>query len=121
LDRRSSEVDARVAGCDEFVPKPCEPEALRNLLEVLVADRRSDHATPTREMRAVVSPSMVPALTVTVDQLRELPIDPRAAFLVSLVDGRCSLGMIADVAGVPTDEAIGIFAMLVQLRIVELK
>jgi CheY-like chemotaxis protein len=121
LDRRTSEIDAMVAGCDEFVPKPCEPEALRNLLEILVTGRRSDNATPTREMRAVVSPSMVPALTVTVDQLRELPIGPRAAFLVSLVDGRCSLGTIADVAGIPADEAIGIFAMLVQLRVVELK
>jgi hypothetical protein len=53
--------------------------------------------------------------------MRELPIDPRAAFLVSLVDGRCSLGTIADIAGIPADEAIGIFAMLVQLRIIELK
>jgi len=133
FDARSSEIDAKIAGCDEFVPKPCEPEALRNLLEVLVGARRSDlrrlardlqneaAATPTRQMRAVVSPSMVPRLTVTVDELRGLPIDPRAAFLVSLVDGGCSLAMIADIAGIPTDDAIGIFAMLVQLGIVELR
>jgi CheY-like chemotaxis protein len=37
LDPRSSEVEARNAGCDEFVAKPCEPEALRDLLETMVA------------------------------------------------------------------------------------
>jgi CheY-like chemotaxis protein len=37
LDPRSSEMEARNAGCDEFVAKPCEPEALRDLLETMVA------------------------------------------------------------------------------------
>jgi DNA-binding response OmpR family regulator len=36
FDRRSSEIEAMDAGCDEFVPKPCEPEVLRNLLETIV-------------------------------------------------------------------------------------
>jgi hypothetical protein len=76
---------------------------------------------PTGEVRAAVSPSMVPKLMVSVDQLLELPLDPRAAFLVSLVDGQCSLGMIAEIAGMPHDDAIGIFAMLIQLRAVELR
>jgi CheY-like chemotaxis protein len=39
FDGPSSEIEAIDAGCDEFVPKPCEPEVLRNLLETLV--RRS--------------------------------------------------------------------------------
>jgi two-component system cell cycle response regulator DivK len=37
LDRGTSETEARAAGCDAFVAKPCEPEALRELLEALVA------------------------------------------------------------------------------------
>jgi twitching motility two-component system response regulator PilH len=133
FEARSSEFEAKIAGCDEFVPKPCEPEALRELLEVLVAGRRSEPlhhpldlenaptGTPTREIRALVSPSMVPRLIVTVDELRDLPLDPRAAFLVSLVDGRCSVGTIADVAGIAAKDAVGIFVMLVQLRVVDLK
>jgi CheY-like chemotaxis protein len=36
FDRRSSEIEARDAGCDEFFPKPCEPEHLRKLLEAMV-------------------------------------------------------------------------------------
>jgi CheY-like chemotaxis protein len=132
FNRATTEIEAIDAGCDEFVPKPCEPEALRNLLEVIISGRRGEQPrlaldvenevpTLTREMRAAVSPSMVPWLTVTVDQLRELPLDPRAAFLVSLVDGRCSLGMIADVAGMSVDDAIDVFVMLIQLHVVELR
>ncbi len=75
---------------------------------------------PTDEVRAVVSPSMLPRLAVTVDQLRDLPIDPRTAFVVSLVDGRCSVGLIAHIAGIPGDDAIAMFAMLLQLGAVEL-
>jgi DNA-binding response OmpR family regulator len=39
FDRSTDEIEARDAGCDEFVARPCDPEALRNLLEALVADR----------------------------------------------------------------------------------
>jgi hypothetical protein len=76
---------------------------------------------PTDEVRAVVSPSMLPRLLFTVDQIRDLPIDPRTAFLISLVDGQCSVGMIAHIAGVPGDDAINVFAMLLQLGAVELR
>ena len=37
IDRLSIEIEAWSAGCDEFVAKPCEPEALRDLLEEMVA------------------------------------------------------------------------------------
>jgi hypothetical protein len=76
---------------------------------------------PTSNVRAPVSRSMVPQLVMSLDELRELPIDPRAAYLVSLVDGQCSLEMIADVAGTPADDVIEVFAMLVQLGAVELR
>jgi CheY-like chemotaxis protein len=39
MERQSSEIEARDAGCDEFVAKPCEPEALRDLLEAVVLGR----------------------------------------------------------------------------------
>jgi hypothetical protein len=76
---------------------------------------------PTDEVRALVSPSMLPRLALTVDQLRDLPIDPQTAFVVSLVDGHCSVGMIAHIAGMAGDDAIAMFAMLLQLGAVELR
>ena len=36
----SAERDARAAGCDAFVAKPCEPEVIRALLEALVTGRK---------------------------------------------------------------------------------
>ena len=35
-DRDASEADARASGCDEFVAKPCDPDALRAILERIV-------------------------------------------------------------------------------------
>jgi two-component system cell cycle response regulator DivK len=40
FDQGWSEVKARDAGCDEFVAKPFEPEALPNLLEAVIARGR---------------------------------------------------------------------------------
>lgn len=39
--RTPNEADARDAGCDEFVTKPCEPEVVREMLEALVTGRSS--------------------------------------------------------------------------------
>jgi hypothetical protein len=76
--------------------------------------------TSNPRRRRVLSPAMVPRLVVTLEQLRELPIDPRAAYLVSLVDGQCSVLTIADVAGVPEDEVLEMFGTLLQLGAVDL-
>jgi DNA-binding response OmpR family regulator len=39
-DRSTAELAARVAGCDEFVVKPCDPELFRELLEAILRRRR---------------------------------------------------------------------------------
>jgi hypothetical protein len=85
------------------------------------SSERELETAPTSDVHPLFTPDLVPWLMVTLEQLRELPIDPRAAFLVSLVDGQCSMGMIADVAGIPAEEAAEIFAMLVQLGAIELR
>jgi two-component system cell cycle response regulator DivK len=37
VDRNDGEIEAKAAGCDEFVAKPCHPETLRKLVETLAA------------------------------------------------------------------------------------
>jgi hypothetical protein len=82
---------------------------------------RKPEVAPRSDVRQHLALELVPWLKVTLEQLRELPIDPRAAFLVSLVDGQCSVETIADVAGMPAFEAAEIFAMLAQLGAIELR
>lgn len=36
----AAERDARAAGCDAFLAKPCEPEVIRETMEALVTARR---------------------------------------------------------------------------------
>lgn len=40
----SAEEEARAAGCDAFLVKPCEPEVIRALMEALVTGRRGSPA-----------------------------------------------------------------------------
>jgi hypothetical protein len=54
-----------------------------------------------------------PALTGAA--LRALPLDSRAGFVLSLVDGRCTAQTIVDIAGLPQQETIGILGKLLAL------
>ena len=73
------------------------------------------------EIQRVVPMDAVPWLLVTFDQLRHLPIDPRAGFLVSLIDGRSTVEMIVDLAGLPKPLTLRILAKLMALKAIELR
>lgn len=73
------------------------------------------------EIQRVVPMDAVPWLIITFDQLRHLPIDPRAGFLVSLIDGRSTVEMITDVAGLPKPLTLRILAKLLALKAIELR
>ena len=78
---------------------------------------------PTSEVRPLVLLSAVPWLAITLEGLRFLPLDARAAYLLSLVDGHCTVETILDIC-VPElgrDEALSILARLIQLGAVELR
>ena len=62
----------------------------------------------------------VPQLTMTADGLRLLSLDSRAAYLLSLVDGECTLGTILDVCDMDHDEALDILTRLAGLGAIEL-
>lgn len=76
--------------------------------------------TPS-DVRPIVPFRAVPWLVVTHDELRRMPLDSRSGFLVSLIDGRCTVEMLLDVAGLPEDDVIAMLAQLVRLGAIELR
>ena len=60
----------------------------------------------------------VPFVAVPPEQLKWLSIDHRAGFVLSHVDGVCSLEQILDVSGMPTLDALRILYELAQQRVI---
>ncbi len=60
----------------------------------------------------------VPFIAVPPEQLRWLNIDHRAGFVLSHVDGNCSLEQILDVSGMPALDALRILYELLQQRVI---
>lgn len=79
-----------------------------------------DFEAASSDIRPMVPLHAVPWLIVTLDQVMELPLDTRAGRLLSLIDGRSTVEMILDMAGMPEDEAIAVLARLVELEVIEL-
>jgi len=78
---------------------------------------------PTSEVRPVVPLFAVPWLAVTAAGLRSLPLDARAAYLLSLVDGHCTVETILDICApeLEREEALGLLAHLLQVGAIELR
>lgn len=60
----------------------------------------------------------VPFVAVPPEQLRWLSLDHRAGFVLSHVDGNCSLEQILDVSGMPPLDALRILYELLQQRVI---
>jgi hypothetical protein len=89
-------------------------------LSGLARDTEREFTAATSDIRRVVPLAAVPWLLATHEQLLALPLDSRAGFVLSLIDGRCTVEMILDIAGLPEDEAIGILDNLRELGAIEL-
>jgi hypothetical protein len=79
-----------------------------------------DLDAPSSEVRPVLSLLAVPCLCIALNGLRRLPLDPRAGYLVSLMDGHCTVEMILDMCPLERDEALGVLTRLLQLGAIEL-
>ncbi len=78
---------------------------------------------PTSAVRPHVPLFAVPWPAMTLDGLRCLPLDARAAYILSLVDGSCTVETLLDVyqPQVARDEALDILAHLLELGAIELR
>jgi hypothetical protein len=79
-----------------------------------------DHAFEgaSSDIRPLVPLSGVPSLLVTDDGLRGLPLDPRAGFVISRIDGKSDVETLLDVCALPENETLAIVAELVRLGVI---
>lgn len=62
-----------------------------------------------------------PALLASKAEIAKAPIDSRAAFVLSLVDGHTPASAIVDTAGLPEDEVHGILERLAKLGLISVR
>jgi hypothetical protein len=93
------------------------PEDLRPFAR----DSERRFETASSDVRPLVPLSAVPWLVVTFEDLRRLPLDARAGFVVSRIDGRSSVEMLLDLCALPEGETLDIVAELVRLGAIELR
>ena len=62
----------------------------------------------------------IPRVVVPLARVRELPIDPRVAFVLSRIDGQSSFDTLVDVTGFEAEEVLSILARLVRLRAISM-
>jgi hypothetical protein len=86
----------------------------------LADDTEREFTAASSDIRRVLPIAAVPWLIATHEEILALPLDGRAGFVLSLIDGRCTVEMILDIAGLPEDEAIDILNSLRQLGVIEL-
>lgn len=67
-----------------------------------------------RYVESIGSLARVPVIAVPLSVIRELPIDNRAGFVLSRIDGISSLEMILDMSGMPQLDALRIVYELIQ-------
>jgi hypothetical protein len=83
-------------------------------------EAQSGHEPTSSDVRRVVPFAAVPWLVVPHDTLVSLPLDSRSAFILSLVDGRCTVEMILDMSGMNEDETMDLLQKLMRLGVLEL-
>jgi hypothetical protein len=92
---------------------------LRPLARATAEDTGDDAPIPSR---APISVDLVladiPQVVVAGRDWPSLPLDPRRAYLLSLIDGMLSIGDVLDICGLRRGEAIAILAGLIQTGVV---
>jgi hypothetical protein len=81
---------------------------------------RRDREAPSGVL-PVVAPTGVPWVVVSFDELKALPLDPQAAFVLSLIDGRFTVETIVDMCGLGVNGALRVFGKLLDLGVIEIR
>src|SRR5271166_4490229 len=88
---------------------------LRPLARATADDSGDEAPIPSRAPISVdLALADIPQVVVAGHEWKSLPLDPRRAYLLSLIDGVLSIGDVLDVCGMRRGEAIAILAGLIQ-------
>lgn len=86
-----------------------------------LARAADDDPPPSGVVSGVVTLEAVPWLDIPYDELLAMPLDARQGFLLSLVDGRCTVEMITDMSGLPREEVFTMLAELMAMGVLTLR
>ncbi len=123
VEQYAKDSDARIAKAAPVASPPAEEEAVTP-------------QTPQSEMRLLTRPKMgavltndawarsmtgAPVVCITPAQLKRLPLDHRAGFLLSLMDGTVDLETLVEIAGMPREDALRIARDLFDSGVVDFR
>jgi hypothetical protein len=91
--------------------------------------KADDPFAPATEPRLAVLPARAPVLSLTgvpwlilsFAEIRELPLDHRSGFVLSLIDVSVDVGAIVDMSEMPRDEVIAILGELLLRGVIEMR
>ena len=62
-----------------------------------------------------------PYVTMAMSEVSRLPLDPRAGFLIQMIDGNSSVADLCDLAGMPEDEVTEVLGDLARHKVIDFK
>lgn len=88
----------------------------------VVSEDAFDHGSSSR-VRPVIHESAVPWMAMDAEGLHRLRLDARTAYLLSLIDGHCSVGMILEICEfeLPRAGALTLLARMLRHGAIELR
>jgi hypothetical protein len=101
------------AGQREVAPSEPPTSARRKREDEVPTERRLTPALPLFEH--------VPVVALELEEMKNVPLDSRSAFLVSRIDGVSTVGTLFDVCGMSEEESLNILNDLLELGIVVLR
>jgi HD-GYP domain-containing protein (c-di-GMP phosphodiesterase class II) len=99
-------------------PKPLHRASTTRLPVVAEPKRATPAATAAP---ADVVGEKIPVLLVTPSELAKLPLDHRAGFVLSMLDGQTTIEGLVDASGMPTEEVLAIVEHLLAMSVIKLR
>jgi hypothetical protein len=78
-------------------------------------------AGASNALSQVAALSGTPYVAMTLAEVQRLPLDPRAGFLMSMIDGASTIPDLCDLAGMPEDEVVSVLTELARHKVIAFK